>query len=89
MDVYNRKMPGGFFYVEKFVLAATAFFRIPQSSISASEGRTYLNMGFKMTTIIKFIVGTQAIFKLLSYYLFELSSKNRFLHLAIRVIISK
>ena len=35
-----------------------------------------INMGFKMTIIIE-LVGTQAIFKLLSHYFFELSSKNR------------
>ena len=26
MDVYYRKIPGGFFHVEQFVLAATPFF---------------------------------------------------------------
>ena len=64
------------FHVEQFVLAATPFFRTPQSSISVSEGRAYLNMEFKMTRIIK-LMGTQSIFKLLSHYFFELSSKNR------------
>ena len=54
MDVYNRKFLEFFFYVEQFPLVASghALFRIPQSSILASGGRTYPNMGFKMTRII-------------------------------------
>ena len=77
MDVYNQKMPGGFFLSCRAICASGhAIFRIPQSSIPASEGRTYPNMEFKMTKIIE-LVGTQAISKLLSHYFFELSSKNR------------
>ena len=76
MDVYNRKMPGGFFSCWAICASGHALFCIPQSSISASEGRTYPKMGFKMTKIIE-LVGTQVIFKLISYYSFELSSKNR------------
>ena len=62
-------------YPEVFFSNGHALFRIPQSSISASEGRAYPRLGFKMTKIIE-LVGTQAIFKLLSYYLFALLSKN-------------
>ena len=70
MDVYNMN----FFHVVQFVLAATPFFAY--RNISASEGRKYPYMGFKITKIIE-LVGTQAIIKLISYYLFELSLKNR------------
>ena len=82
MDVYNRKIPAGFFRVEQFVLAATPFFAY-RNLLSQ-----LLKVVHKMTRIID-LVGTQAISKFLSYYLFELLSKKTFIHLAIRVINSK
>ena len=75
MDVYNRKMPGGFFVCWAICASGHALFRIPQSSISASEGRKYLKTGFKITKITK-LVSMQAFSKLLSHYFFELSSKT-------------
>ena len=58
MDVYNRKMPGGFFlHVEQFVLAATPFFayRNLLSQLLKVVHTPMANMGFKMTRIIELV----------------------------------
>ena len=70
-----EKCPDVFFHVEKFVLAATPFFAY-RNLLSQLLKVLHTQYGIKMTRIIE-LVGTQAITKLLSYYLFELSSKNR------------
>ena len=77
MDVYNRKMPGGFFFhVEQFVLAATPFFAYRNllcqllKVVHTQNHRVNAYAGhFQVAIVLFFVLFVRII---CSYYLFVL-----------------